>query len=396
MQPILQPLTALRFFAAAAVVMCHRLRTDPNEWLPYERFGGAGVSFFFLLSGFILAYTYHARLLARRPGAVRDFLTARAARVLPAYVLAFALALWTCAEGRSLLSGKFGSALWPAVAQLTLAQSFVPKMSYYFGFNSPAWSLSCEWFFYLAFPPLLIGLATGPLWRRAAVFALASATWATVLAAYLLSPGDPAGRYFTWAWLGYVFPLTRVFDFVCGVALGVLFVRRKPAVGPAPGRAYWAWGLVEVGALAALWAVLHFCPVSPGVNGAQTFAVQMLGWQGYFLPTFAALVWVGALGRGPVSRALSWSPLVYLGELSYGIYIFHIPVLRLVVTLFPQIGWEFAAWGRAVMTGGAVAVLAVSALSFHFLETPIRRWVRGRPKPAPLVAEAPRPVRRAA
>ena len=58
MKQALLPLTSFRFFAAAVVVMCHR--PHPTEdWLWYERHGPAGVTFFFLLSGFILAYTLH-------------------------------------------------------------------------------------------------------------------------------------------------------------------------------------------------------------------------------------------------------------------------------------------------------------------------------------------------
>jgi peptidoglycan/LPS O-acetylase OafA/YrhL len=385
MRPTLYPLTALRFFAAVAVVMCHRVRTGPDDWLPYERHGAAGVTFFFLLSGFILAYTYHDRLLGRRPGAVRDFYVARAARILPAYLLAFALAVWTCAEGRALLSGRFGAALWPAVTHLTLTQAFVPKMSHYFGFNAPAWSLSCECFFYLTFPLLLLGLATGPRWRRAAVFALASAACAAVLGAYLWGPYPPAAAPETWLWLVYVCPLTRLFDFACGVGLGVLFVRVSPAVGPAGGRAFWLWGVAEAGAVGLLWASLHFCPLSPGAGGAPPATLPLLTGQGYYVPAFAALVWVGAVGRGPLSRLLTWSPLVYLGELSYGVYICHVPVIRLVALQLTA--------PAAISAVAGAAALGVAALSFHFWETPVRRWVRGRPTPAAPVVP---PLRRAA
>jgi peptidoglycan/LPS O-acetylase OafA/YrhL len=398
MKRALLPLTSFRFFAAVAVVMCHR--PHPDGWMPYERFGGAGVTFFFLLSGFILAYTYHDRFVTRRPHAAREFLTARAARILPAYLLAFVLALWTCPMGKDILSLKFAQALWPALAHLTMTQALVPNMKYYFGFNPPAWSLSCEWTFYLLFPLLLLGLATGSILRRVAVFTALSAVWAVVLGLYLVAPVEPAREFHKWAWIGYAFPLTRVFDFACGVALGVLFVRACPEVGPARGYCYWMWGLVEVGALGALWAALHFCPVSPGAGGEQTFQIQMLTWQGYYLPFFAALVWIGALGRGPLARVMSWAPLVYLGELSYGIYIFHFPVLWLIVNNFPGAASGSVPTG-AVLFVGAIGVLAVSALSYHFWEAPIRRWVRGRPsQPAvdvlPILIAFPQSARRAA
>lgn len=384
--PGLRPLSSFRFFAAVAVVVCHRPHPPGDAWLPYERNTGAVVTFFFLLSGFILAYTAHDRFVSRKPGAARAFLTARLARLLPAYFVAFALAVWTCAEGRALLSGTFGLALWQAVAHLTLTQSLVPDMRFYFGFNPAAWSLSTEFCFYLAFPLLLFGLATGPLWRRAAVFALASAGWATAWAVYLRSD-DPLADYFLWAWLGYVSPLTRVFDFACGVVLGVLFVCVKPAVGPAPGGAFWAWGVLELGAAALLWATLHYCPSPGGVRGPLTLHVQMLTWQGYYVPTFVVLVWLGAVGRGPVSWLLSWAPLVYLGELTYGVYVYHMPVLKLAAAAYPPDGRDPAEWAAAVMWGGGAAVLAVAALSYHLLEVPVRRWAKGRRPPDPPPAQ---------
>src|SRR5262245_56684508 len=98
MKQALLPLTSFRFFGAMAVLICNRPHVGPHDWLPYERHTSAVAAFFFLLSGFILAYTSHNRFVSGRPGATRDFLVARFARLLPAYLLAFVLALWTCEE----------------------------------------------------------------------------------------------------------------------------------------------------------------------------------------------------------------------------------------------------------------------------------------------------------
>jgi peptidoglycan/LPS O-acetylase OafA/YrhL len=399
MKRILLPLTSLRFFAVAlVVVLYHRPRSGPHDWLPYEWHGPGIVAFFFLLSGFILTYTYHDRFVTRRPRAIRNFLVARLVRVLPAYVLAFVIVIGATValHGVSVIHAlKYGLFPWKILAHLTLVQSWIPNIHWYYAFNPPAWSLSSECFFYLTFPLLLLGLATGSLLRRVAVFAAFSAVWVAVLGLYLSSPVDPVRDELKWMWLGYVFPLTRVFDFACGAALGVLFVRLRPNVGPARGWRYWAWGLTELGALGALWATLHFCPVHFDGNRLRH---HMLSAFGYYLPASALLVWVGALGRGPLSRAVSWSPLVYLGELSYGIYIFHFPLLSLTFNLLA--GWGINAHVSVGMALTYVATVGFAALSYHFWETPIRRWVHGRPKapaaPLPLPASAAVPERRAA
>jgi peptidoglycan/LPS O-acetylase OafA/YrhL len=400
MKPALTPLTSLRFFAAAAVVTCHRPRSSPDAWLPYERFGLIGVPFFFLLSGFILAYTYHDRLLARRPGALREFLVARVARIYPAYLLAFLFSLWLWPAGRDVLHRPFSRALWLVLSQLTMTQALIPNWDYYFGGNAPGWSLSCEWTFYLLFPVLLLGLATGSVRRRVAVFAAASAVWAVALYLYMTHAGNPEAQFRKWFWLVYIFPLARVFDFVCGVALGVAFVRAAPAVGPASGRGYWAWGLVELGAVAVLWAALHFCPVSPGAHGGgATFRIHILSAQGYFLPPFALLVWVGAVGRGPLSSGLRWSPLVYLGEISYGLYILQAPVFVWTWKAHTLVGRDPQQVLGVTIGTCIAALLVVSVLSHHLWETPVRRWVRGsRAVPVPVVPlpVAPEPTRRAA
>ena len=283
-----------------------------------------------------------------------------------------------------------------------MTQAFVPNVNWYFAFNPPGWSLSSEWTFYLLFPLLLNGLATGSWGRRAAVFAAASAPWAVAATLYLTSPASAAGDLLRWTWLVYICPLTRVFDFTCGVVLGLAFAHVRPAVGPAKGARFWLWGVVEVGAAAALWAAVHFCPVVLTALD-RPVPVQLLSGLGYYLPFFAAIVWVGALGRGPLSRLASARVPVYLGEISYGVYIFHFPIVVLLIFNFSPVG--FSAGERAwAIFGLTVAIaLAVSAASYHLYEVPLRHWLRKKlawnapvPAPAPVEVAPPAPVRRAA
>src|SRR5687767_3124164 len=123
MKRMLLPLTSLRFFAVAVVVVLyHRPRSGPHDWLLYEWHGPGIVAFFFLLSGFILTYTYHDRFVTRRPRATRDFLVARLVRVVPAYALAFVVVLGAivAVQGFAGLHAlKRGAVPWQILAHLT-------------------------------------------------------------------------------------------------------------------------------------------------------------------------------------------------------------------------------------------------------------------------------------
>src|SRR5262245_36021055 len=154
----LPALTALRFLAAAAVLNLHlvaHMPADPLGWVDQFWWGTAGVTFFFMLSGFILTYNYHDRFRTLKRRGVRDFYAARFARIWPVHLLAFLLLLPLCTDGQLLLSGGYMKVRWKAAANLTLTQSFIPSEPWHVAFNSPSWSLSAEWFFYIAFPLLL-------------------------------------------------------------------------------------------------------------------------------------------------------------------------------------------------------------------------------------------------
>src|SRR3954470_504363 len=131
---MLPSLTSLRFFAALLVVLSHLPGSTFSE-------GYTGVTFFFILSGFILSHSYEDRL---RTGATsrREFWIARIARVYPLHLLTLLAAVPLAVSESSGAMGFAGRLL----AQLTLTQAAVPVGSIYFSFNHPAWSLSVEAF----------------------------------------------------------------------------------------------------------------------------------------------------------------------------------------------------------------------------------------------------------
>ncbi|MYR15977.1 acyltransferase family protein, partial [Streptomyces sp. SID724] len=214
----LDSLTGLRFWAALAVVLYHLSRQAGQlPWISdVTWYGRSGVTFFFVLSGFVLAWTYDGKVV---PAIV--FFWRRFARIWPllaASVLA-SVAVWYALGTDFSLRGT--------AATLGLVNAWVPDHAYLSGGNPAAWSLSDEAWFYLIFPLLLaMPLMRSARGRMVIVVAVCAASLAAWLSGALIT--DSLVR--VWA-LDY-FPPTRTLQFVLGVAAGLAVKRGwRPAGG---------------------------------------------------------------------------------------------------------------------------------------------------------------------
>lgn len=311
-QARLDALTTLRFVAAALIVVHHAEREfGIGHTLDLTAVLDQAVSFFFVLSGFILAYVYRGL----DAGGVRRFLVARLARLWPLHVATFALVV------ALLPANDRPWGLGAALANLALVHAWIPGNDWYFSFNGPSWSISTEAGFYVLFPLLVRDLER--TW--AGKLALAAAVLAAVVAfcnVRLLA--EPA----LWV-VPYVHPLARLPEFVLGMTGALAWRRLAPRLRAAPAAATAAEVLLL--ALAAVvmartnaWLVALRVWESPlGIAGAI-----WLTHAGICAAGFAALIAVVAAGAGRVSRALSAAPCVLLGEISYAVYLLHYPMLR--------------------------------------------------------------------
>ena len=303
----LEQLTSLRFFAALAIVF-HHLAGQMGVGAASVNLG-QGVSFFFVLSGFILAYVY-PHLPDRN--AVAGFWRARIARIWPAHVASFLLGWW-------LLDYKIVSVT--AVAYLALVQAWVPSWNFYFSYNAVAWSISTEFFFYLCFPFLLHRWST--TWRAklaGAALLLLVLVWAcSALALPALVPSN--GNAFQPSQHGviYINPLSRVLEFMVGMAVAQLFRSTQYAAGLLVGTA------LEIGVL--LLCVLNIFGSRYAVEAVARVVpdAPVIQWlvHSSSLFSFAALIYVMAHGRGRLSGVLQSRPLVLLGEISFSMYLVH-------------------------------------------------------------------------
>ncbi len=372
-RPQLTALTSLRFFAALHVVLFHaRGALNASSFPGHQELknllgaGPVSVGLFFVLSGFVLTYTYLGD--PDRPRVrLRAFWVARLARVYPVYFLGLLLA----APFALTAAGVPAMNVWAAgVAVFVLVQAWVPSLA--LAWNPPAWSLSAEAFFYLAFPFAAPPLAR--LGRRGAFVALA-VLWAMALAApaAVLSAGAhglidlsyvPHGAEGP-AWSAFLAynPLVRLPEFLFGVVVARLYQLRR---GPGSVKGSWL-ALIAVAVLAVLLAC------DRGVYGPFAGAVVN---NGVLTPLFGLLVYGLACGGGRFAALLSRRPLVLLGEASYAVYILHVPVLmglnrafRAGVLSAPQLAWFFL----YIFT-----VVVLSLFVFRFVEEPARRLIRRR------------------
>jgi peptidoglycan/LPS O-acetylase OafA/YrhL len=349
----LDRLTSLRFVAAFVVFGFHGLLffDEPTRralgYLVSQ--GRSGVTFFFVLSGFLLAWS-------ARPGdRALPFYRRRAARIYPAYLvsLLFAAGLWAILDPSALRRGL----LTPF-----LLQAWVPTSDSYFAINVPAWSLSVEAFFYLAFPLIIAGIRRLTT-RGLGAWLLAMVVVSVALAAFASVHVDPThlDDDSVAVWLAYYFPPSRLPEFVVGMILGLLAKRRAlPAV---------SWSAAIIIAAAAYLSV----GIWPSTYGVSAVVVLPFG-----------LLIVAAAQRdvAGIPGFLRHRLPVRLGVASYCFYLLHhIFIIRLAQPGFRELGVD----GPLAFALALVLSLVASALLHRLVELPFDRRFRGK-------REAPRPV----
>ncbi|MFI5528262.1 acyltransferase family protein [Kitasatospora sp. NPDC051853] len=341
----LPSLTGLRFWAALLVVLYHLSRQLGELPLisPLVWYGRSGVTFFFVLSGFVLAWTY-----ADSPVPVTVFLRRRLARIWPLHALTTVLSLAAYAAIGAAL--PVAAALW----SVPLLHAWLPAAAK--GGNPASWSLGDEAWFYLLFPfllPLLTGRRPGPwvvgcllsgplLWLGGAAVA------------------DPALR----SWLLDYLPLARTPQFLLGVVLG-LAVRR----GTAPRVPLLPAGLAVLGFHAAL--VPWHLAVPDRLWYGPYCAAQLLS-----APFFAALITAAAQADQRGRRAFGQRPSVRLGEWSFAWYLVHEIGFRCWLAAYGRPDGAWALLGVWLLLAGGS--LAVAAALFRYVERPLERALRGR------------------
>ncbi|AXI78507.1 acyltransferase family protein [Peterkaempfera bronchialis] len=351
----LPSLTGLRFPAALAVFLYHaalpipslRLLADDGAETGFTRLagqaGGLGVTFFFVLSGFVLAWS------ARKGDTATHFWRRRFVKIYPNYVIAWVLAM-------VVFAGAY-TPMRTALANLLMVQSWIPDFNTYFSVDPPSWSLGAEAVFYLAFP-LLYGACRRirPQHLKYWIGGVVAGIVATPLAAYALlpdTPGIPGGDASSVVqyWFAYVLPPVRMMDFALGI-LAALAVRngRWRNIGMV-----WSSLLLVAG-----YALTRYVPYLYGQRAATIVPVVLL---------IAAAALADNENRFTLfrNRAMTW-----LGEISFAFYLLHFIVLAYLRELLGARMFSVPATIGLLIGAAAVSVLLSWAL-YALVEAPITR-----------------------
>ncbi len=348
-RPDLPVLTSLRFPAAAAIVLLHALPLLGWSDTQCEALV-SGVSFFYVLSGFILYYNY-AELTDRA-----SFWLARFARIWPLHAVTLGLALLLIP-----FNWLLGHEHWYVTlpANVLLVQAWLPFHGSALSYNGVAWSLSVEMAFYLLFPWLLLAMqkrGAGPVlvgsFALGLVIVMAAARW---------YPAEP--------YLYSFFPLCRVFEFVLGMSACQWWFAHARTPG---GRA--GWSVYEIMTLAAV--ALLALAIRPFLR-ETALTHEVIGWMATAISAmaFTALIWVYAHQAGMISRFFSARFFVHLGEISFALYMCHQVLLNWLGT--EPFGWKVN-WTPMSLSIYVAACLALSWLLFAVVENPARRFILRR------------------
>ena len=346
-------LDGIRAVAVLAVIAYH----FNYRWAPG---GFLGVDVFFVLSGYLITSLLLAEHSRTGRIALRDFWLRRARRLLPAlFVLLIAVAIWIGLTASpfelpmrrdDLLWTLFYGSNWHFIAS---GQDYFAQ----YASASPlrhTWSLAIEEQFYVIWPVLV----AGTLWisrKRPVILAavcVVGVVASGIAMAVLFNPSDPSRAYFGTD--------ARMHQLLIGALLAVLM--RKPGLSVRAGRVASVVAPVAAAVLLVAFVTVH------DQNAAYYRGLSVL-----LASTSAILVWaIESNPRSVVARALSLRPVAWVGQISYGLYLWHWPVI-LAITSAPGPLANLPGATTGLNLTRLAATFGIEIVSFYLVEQPLRR-----------------------
>ncbi len=372
----IESLTGLRFFAALLVFVHH-----------FDgRFGFSGtglplannaVSFFFVLSGFILTLVYgrrfedshrHGTNSSRSATNLVSFLTKRIARLWPLHFVC----LLICVATVRYLNLDF----WVILTNLFLVHSWTGHAPFVTGLNNVSWSISTELFFCFAFPLLIVKGYRGFLWRYGLLIV---GTFGGLILLHFAMDFHWINKQ-TLTLTVQANPLMRLFEFATGILTAYLFTRvpKQADYGVLTDTA------CEIGVLSlvSVWWFVFFKFEVLTLAFSTPLVSNSLGtwiWFCSATPLFGLVVWTFARSNGLISKFMASPAMVHLGEISFAFYMIHMIVIRVIDVE----GDPTRIAGTLAIALSLVASLAAAELLYQLVEMPckdgVNAFLNGRP-----------------
>jgi peptidoglycan/LPS O-acetylase OafA/YrhL len=366
-RPRLDVLTSVRLPAILVIAIFHLWGFNGLTWAPkwvgdLASLGYMAVTFFFVLSGFVLTYSY-----AEGEINLQRFWWTRLSRLYPLYLLSLLFSAQDFFHSALNLGEKVPFFAWPGqhlglaiFLVLVMCQAWVPLAA--LAWNPPAWFLSALIFFYAIFPILLAWFKRIP---TRYLFTIGIAAWliaqGTALLYIITSPDGVAttdSTMDTLPWLNAVKfnPMVRLPEFIMGMVFGLWFSRHRE-------KSTLATPLVLCGIALVI--------VTIALNRSIPYVMLHTG----FLAPAVAMLILGLAFRPAWTGPLEWRIPILLGESSYALYLLHGPIL--VKWLFIDFEPPSTTTPGYVLTGITITI-AASILAFQLIEKRAKNWMSSR------------------
>ncbi|MGK3141676.1 acyltransferase family protein [Pantoea sp. C2G6] len=353
--PKLPSLTGSRFWAALLVFLFHS--SLPSDLAPFSdptiqhvftvivgKAGWLGVSYFFILSGFIMVWS------AKNHDTVGDFYLRRFAKIYPTHCLTWIIAFILGAV--SLYQYK----LW--FSNLLLLNTWVDDVHYFFVGNRPSWSLCIEAMFYLSFPFLFRAMKAIP--EKYDLQGLIIVTLASLLVQtgiyYWVEPNHLMGafpisqRHF---WVSYIFPPSRIFEFVAGMFAARLLINGRALI------------LTKTASLTLLLIAYIGSMYLP-----YQFSMSVV----FIIPVCLLIISMAGDDLKNRNTPLNTKMSVWLGEISYSFYMVHFLVLFYFLNLTAGKKFDLPQ-GVALIAVALILSVSCAGFLYKYFEVPVMKWI---------------------
>jgi peptidoglycan/LPS O-acetylase OafA/YrhL len=346
-------LDGLRAFAILAVIAYH-------FGFSWAVGGFLGVDLFFVISGYLITSKILALLDSELDFSLGEFWIKRARRLLPAaYTMIASTFMYVSIFNRKMIT----TVLWDGLSSIIHASNWwfiFHEVSYFDSFGSPSplknlWSLAIEEQFYLVWPiVLIIGLKIFKKRTRFANIVFIGVLCSAILMGTLYSPGQDPSRV-------YYGTDTRAFELLIGSWMAIIYPMKKLSYQKFTIKKSKTLNITSMIALTIFILSIIF------MNEYQPFLYR----GGMLLLSLNASILTACIcnPNSYLGRLLSWKPLSWVGKRSYGIYLWHYPIIVLSTPVY-EIGHQ-PIWRICMQL---VITLIIAELSYFFIETPIQKY----------------------